>query len=125
MNYREKIIQNYIDGYNKFDIDKMVTDFDNAIVFENIQNGEKNMSITGLEEFRQQAEKGTTYFTERTQTIKSYKHSDNSTEIEIDYHAVLSMDFPNGLKKGQVIQLSGKSIFVFAGDRITKLTDMS
>jgi hypothetical protein len=125
MNYREKIIQNYIDGYNKFDIDKMVTDFDNAIVFENIENGEKNMSITGLAAFRQQAEKVTTYFTERTQTIKSYKHSDNSTEIEIDYNAVLSMDFPNGLKKGQKLQLSGKSIFVFAGDRITKLTDIS
>ena len=125
MNYREKIIQNYIDGYNKFDIDKMVTNFDNAIVFENIENGEKNMSIKGLAAFRQQAEKVTTYFTERTQTIKSYKHSDNSTEIEIDYNAVLSMDFPNGLKKGQKLQLSGKSIFVFAGDRITKLTDIS
>jgi hypothetical protein len=125
MNDREKIIKKYIDGYNKFDIDKMVADFDDDIVFENIQNGEKNMSLTGLTAFRQQAEKATTYFTERTQTIKSFKHFDNSIEIEIDYNAVLAMDFPSGLKKGQELNLSGKSIFVFAGDRIIKLTDIS
>ena len=35
MSIREKIIQSYIDGYNQFDIDKMTTDFDETIVFEN------------------------------------------------------------------------------------------
>ena len=42
MTNREKIIKNYIDGYNQFDIDKMVFDFDDNIVFENIQNDETN-----------------------------------------------------------------------------------
>jgi hypothetical protein len=125
MTPKEKIIQNYIDGYNQFDIYKMVADLDDDIVFENIQNGEKNMSLTGLTAFKQQAEQATTYFTARTQTIKSFKHFDNSTEIEIDYNAVLGIDFPNGLKKGQELNLSGKSIFVFAGNKIIKLTDIS
>ncbi len=35
---RESIIQNYIDGYNEFDIEKMVRDLDDEIVFQNIQN---------------------------------------------------------------------------------------
>jgi hypothetical protein len=83
------------------------------------------MSIIGLQAFRQQAETATSYFTERTQTIKSLTQLDNSIEVEILYHAVLNMDFPNGLKKGQELNLSGKSIFVFEGDRIIKLTDIS
>ena len=35
------------------------------------------------------------------------------------------MDFPNGLKKGQELNLIGKSIFEFDGDKIIKLTDVS
>lgn len=122
---REKIIKNYIEGYNQFDIDKMVTNFDESIVFENIQDGEKNMSLIGLKEFREQAEQAKAYFTERTQTIKSFVHSETTTEIEIDYNAILNMDFPNGLKKGQELNLVGKSIFKFNKDKITRLTDIS
>lgn len=125
MKNREKIIKNYIEGYNQFDIDKMVTDLDNNMVFENIQNGETNMSLTGLAAFTQQAEQAKAYFTERTQTIKSFVHSEITTEIEIDYNAILGMDFPNGLKKGQELNLVGRSIFEFNGDKIIQLTDIS
>ncbi len=125
MKGREKVIKNYIDGYNQFDIDKMVADLDDNIIFENNQNGETNMSLTGLAAFRQQAEHAKAYFTDRTQTIKSFIHSDNTTEIDIDYNAILGMDFPNGLKKGQNLSLVGKSIFEFNGGKIIKLTDIS
>ena len=125
MTERESIIKNYVDGYNTFDVDKMVVDFDENVVFENIQNGETNMSLSGLTEFRQQAEQAKNYFTKRTQTIKSFSHLDNVTEIEIDYYAILGMDFPNGLKSKQELNLKGKSIFKFFGDKIIKLTDIS
>lgn len=125
MTDREKIIENYIDGYNQFQIEKMVTDFDDEIIFENIQNDVKNMTLNGLIEFRKQAEQAKAYFSERTQTIKSFKHTDNITEIEIDYKAILAMDFPNGMKKGQVLNLIGKSVFEFGGAKIIKLTDIS
>lgn len=125
MTDREKIIKNYIDGYNQFDIDKMVADFSDSIIFENQQNGEKNMSLKGLTEFRHQAEQAKAYFTERTQSIKSFNHFDNRSEIEISYRAILAVDFPNGLKKGQEINLLGKSIFEFDGDKIIRLTDIS
>ena len=122
---REKIIKNYIEGYNQFDIEKMVTDFADSIIFENIQNGETNMSLKGLAAFKQQAEQAKAYFTKRTQTIKSFVHSENTTEIEVDYSAILGMDFPNGLKKGQDLNLVGRSIFVFDRNKIIKLTDIS
>jgi len=82
MTDRVNIINNYIDGYNQFDIKKMVADLDDNIVFENIQNNETSLSLKGLTAFKQQAETAKTYFTKRTQVVKSFKHFDNSTEFK-------------------------------------------
>ena len=119
------MISSYIDGYNRFDIDKMIADFDNNIIFANIQNGETTMSLMGLTAFKQQARQAEEFFYERAQTIKSFNHFDNCTEIEIDFKASLAMDLPNGLKKGEQLNLSGKSIFEFDNNRIIRLTDIS
>jgi hypothetical protein len=125
MTDRENIIKNYIEGYNNFDIDKMFADFDESIIFENIQNGKVNMTLSGISALKEQAEQAKSYFSNRQQTIKSFVHNDDETEIEIDYSAILAMDFPNGLKKGEKLNLTGKSIFKFADNKVVKLTDIS
>ncbi|MCV2486729.1 nuclear transport factor 2 family protein [Flavobacterium sp. SH_e] len=122
---KEKIIQNYIEGYNQFDIDKMIADFDELVIFENIQNGEINLTLNGIKEFSAQAEKGKEYFSARKQTITSFIQDEITAIIDIDYYAVLAVDFPNGLKAGQELSMKGKSIFQFSDDKIVKLTDMS
>ena len=125
MTNRTILITSYIEGYNEFDVDKMVENFDEHIVFENISSGETNMLLTGLKAFKEQATQALQYFSSRNQTILSLTHRNNETEIEIDYNATLAIDFPNGLKKGDEIKLRGKSIFKFSGNRITGLTDIS
>jgi hypothetical protein len=125
MNDRETIVKNYIEGYNQFNSDKMFVDFDEHVVFENIQNAELNMSLMGLKALRDQAEQAKRYFTTRRQTITSFKHSGDETEIEIDYFAILAIQLPNGLKKGDELNLKGKSIFKFLNNKIIKLTDIS
>lgn len=122
---REKVVKNYINGYNNFDIDKMFAEFDESIIFENIQNGEVNMTLSGISAIKEQAEKAKYFFSSRQQTIKKFVHNDDETEIEIDYSAVLAMDFPNGLKKGEKLNLTGKSIFKFSDNKVVKLTDIS
>nr|WP_199000248.1 nuclear transport factor 2 family protein [Flavobacterium sp. ASV13] len=122
---REKIIQNYIDGYNEFDANKMMADFGDEIVFENIQNSEVNMTLNGLNEFKEQAEKAKSYFSKRSQVITVFNHFESKTEIEIAYCAVLAMDFPNGMKRGQELNLKGKSVFEFLDNKIIKLSDVS
>ena len=122
---KEKIIKDYINAYNNFDIEKMLTHLDEQIKFENISNGVTNMTLTDLNSFRKQAEQSKNLFTTRKQTIKSWTHQDNLTEIEIEYNAVLAIDIPNGLKKGDNLNLEGKSIFKFSGDKIIELTDIS
>lgn len=122
---REKIIQNYIDGYNEFDVKKMTRDFDDHIIFKNIQNDEVNLTLNGISEFKQQAEQAKAFFINRSQQIISIKHDNDTSEIEIKYVATLAMDFPNGLKKGDKLELKGKSIFNFQGNKIIQITDKS
>lgn len=122
---REQIIQNYIEAYNQFDVDKMVADFDESIVFENIQNGETNLTLNGIKEFTAQAEKAKEYFSVRKQTITSLVQDKITAIVEINYYAVLAMDFPNGLKAGQELNMKGKSIFQFSDNKIVRLADMS
>lgn len=122
---REIIVKNYIEAYNNFEIDKMVADFDEKIIFENIQNGEVSMSLSGISALKQQAEQAKNFFISRQQIIKSFAHNDDETEIVIEYSAVLAMDFPNGLKKGAILNLTGKSIFKFLNNKVIKLTDIS
>ncbi|HEY1055813.1 MAG TPA: nuclear transport factor 2 family protein [Emticicia sp.] len=125
MEQREQIIQHYIESYNNFDIEGMLKDLDENVQFENISNGEVNLSTKGLAALKEQAEKAKAFFSSRKQIIKSFQHTDNKAEIEIDYHAVLAIDFPNGLKKGDELNLKGKSIFVFDGSKIIAITDIS
>jgi ketosteroid isomerase-like protein len=125
MENRILIIQNYLDGYNRFDIDQMLADCDEHIVFENVTGGEVNMSLTGLPAFRSQAEQAKAYFSTRNQKATHFKHESDSTEVEIEYAAVAAMDFPNGLRKGDEVRLQGKSIFQFSNGKIVRITDLS
>ncbi len=124
-NKNEKMIQNYIAGYNEYDVEKMIRDFEDKIIFKNIQNNEVTMILNGIDAFKQQAEQAKSFFESRQQQIVSFKHENNVSEIEITYNATLAMDFPNGLKKGDKLELKGKSVFVFQGDKIIQLTDIS
>lgn len=125
MEQREQIIQHYIESYNNFDIEGMLKDLDEHIQFDNISGGEITLSINGLSAFAEQAEKARAFFSERRQTIKSFSHSDKQTEIHIDYHAILAIDLPNGLKRGDSLNLKGKSIFTFSDAKIISITDIS
>lgn len=125
MNSRERIIQDYVDAYNAFDIDKMVADLDENAKFVNISDGIVNMSLIGLNAFREQAEHSRNLFSTRSQTIKSFLHKEDETEIEIDYHGVLAIDLPDGPKKGEELRLQGRSVFRFSGNKIVELTDLS
>lgn len=126
MNKREKVIRNYIAAYNSFDIPRMLADFADDIQFENMQNNVTTVTLEGKDAFREQAEMAMEYFSDRKQTITSIQHLSDYSEIEIDYEATLAMDFPGSVKKGDKINLKGKSIFTFTEDnKIQKLLDIS
>ena len=123
--FRETIIRNYVDAYNFFDVERMIRDMDENIRFRNIQGAEVNLTLDGIADFKRQAEQAKTFFKSRHQQILSFKHMEDATEIAIRYSAVLGIDFPNGLKKGQKLELNGRSVFKFEHDKIVELTDIS
>lgn len=125
MNNREATIRNYIDAYNSFDVDGMMKDMVDDVVFENISGGQVNMKLNGLQAFRQQAEQAKSYFSSRRQIITDVMHRGNETEIAIDYEATLAIDLSNGMKVGDELKLTGQSVFTFEGDKIIALKDIS
>ena len=125
MQHRELIISNYVKAYNNFDIEDMLKNLAPSVKFQNISNGDVDMELDGIEAFRSQAEQATELFERREQIIRSFKHTGNKTEIAIDYNAILAADLPNGLKKGDELNLKGHSIFAFDGDKIVGIMDIS
>ena len=125
MEDKEIIVKNYVNAYNNFDVNGMIADMDQSIVFENVSGGKVNITLNGLNEFKAQAGQGKNLFSSRQQAIKGFTHTNEQTEIEIAYYAVLAIDLPNGMKKGDELNLNGRSIFKFSGDKIVGITDIS
>jgi len=122
---QKQIIESYVKSYNDFDIDGMVKNLSENVVFENISNGKVNLRTEGLREFIKQAESAKHYFKQREQTVKSWEFSDSKVSIAINYEAILAIDLPNGLKTGDTLKLKGKSEFQFENGKISSIADKS
>jgi hypothetical protein len=120
-----KIIESYVEAYNRFDVAGMLLSADPAIAFENISNGKVTLRTNGLDELRKQAEESKGYFIERKQVIKEMKFGDGVVEAIVDFSGILAADLPGGLKAGEKIEVKGRSIFKFRNDRIIGITDLS
>jgi len=121
---KEQIISHYVNAYNAKDIHAMLADMAEDVVFENYSNGVCDLRLEGLEAFRRQAVRASDLFTQREQSITGFRHHEGGpSEITISYKATLAADLPNGMKKGEVLKLNGRSVFTFSGNRVVKLED--
>ena len=121
----QKIIENYIEAYNQFDIEGMLRDMHDEVRFENISNGEITLSTNGIIELRNQAKQAKELFKERKQKITNITFQSDEVEVDIDYTGIIAVDIPNGPKAGDKIELKGKSIFKFKSNKIIELKDVS
>ena len=121
---REEIIRSYVQAYNAFDVEGMMKDLDPNIRFENVSDGVVNMTLNGLEDFRTQALRAAEMFSEREQTIGSFEHGDDVTQISIRFRGMLAENLPGGLQRGDEINLQGTSVFHFADDKIISIADI-
>ncbi len=121
----KEVIDAYVAAYNSFDVPGMVKLLHKDILFRNISNGEVDMETTGIQKFRELAEKSTKLFSSRSQTILDCSTIDGKIEVIIDYEGILAIDLPNGLKTGEKMQLRGKSVFKIEEGKITLIEDYS
>ncbi|TGE27382.1 nuclear transport factor 2 family protein [Hymenobacter metallicola] len=122
---QKQLVESYIDAYNRLDVAGMLQPLHQEVVFRNISNGEVDLTLTGKGSFRQQAEQTLQYFSQREQRVTDWHISVDKVEVQLDYSAVAALDFPNGLKAGDLLQLQGKSVFEFKDGLIASITDIS
>jgi len=119
------LIDQYIEAYNNMDVAGMLLTVHPDVEFKNISEGTVNASANGVEELQALAEKSKSLFSERQQTILAFETDENKAVASIAFRAVVAGDLPNGLQKGQVLSLTGRSEFYFRDGRIFKITDIS
>jgi hypothetical protein len=119
------IVDHYIDAYNRMDVDAMLESVHPHVEFKNISAGVVNASTSGVAELKTLAEQSLSLFSERCQVIESFQVQGSQAVASIAFRAVVASDLPNGLKKGQVLNLSGSSEFEFKDGVISKITDIS
>lgn len=122
MNHSQ-LIERYIEAYNAFDIETMLSTLHPDITFQNISNGEVNTETQGIEAFRTLAEQSKGLFTSRKQTITHIETNESQTHIDVAFEAVLAIDLPNGLKAGETLKLQGSSEFTFRDGKIVSIID--
>lgn len=122
---RKEIIDHYISAYNLFDVPSMLLYLHEEVEFRNISNGEVNLSLQGIAAFREQAEQAAKLFEEREQVMLAYQEWESVAEVTIAYRAVLATDLSEALKAGDTLELQGKTIFGFWGDKIVSIEDHS
>lgn len=122
MNHSQ-LIERYIEAYNTFDIETMISTLHPDITFQNISNGEINAETHGIEAFRTLAKQSKGLFTSRKQTITHIETNESQTRIDVAFEAVLAIDLPNGLKAGETLKLQGSSEFIFRDGKIVNIVD--
>ena len=122
---QKEIIESYISSYNSFDVDGMLKNLNENIVFENISNGVVEMKLEGINAFKDQAIAATKYFQEREQKITSWEFNEMVVSVLIDYQGILAIELPNGMKPGDTLKLKGKSTFTFLDKTVVKIVDES
>ncbi len=122
---KREIIKGYVQSYNDFDVDNMIKHLHKDVIFENYSDGQLSHRTEGIEVFKKQALSAKEYFISREQKIQVWQFKDKQVKINIDYQAILATDLPNGMKKGDTLNLKGTSIFDFQDGEISKIVDES
>lgn len=121
----KRVINEYIKAYNDFNVDNMLQNIHEEVIFRNIAKGEVNLELIGKNELKKQAEEAVNLFEERKMKITAQKIESNTLKNKIDFKGILALDMPDGHKKGEIIELKGKSLFKFKGNKIILIEDIS
>ena len=122
---KENAICGYIAAYNHFDIEGMVSFVHPDLIFRNVSDGEIDTQTQGIEDFRQLANRSKDLFSSRHQEARRFEFAADVVKVEIAFEGVLARGLPGGMKKGEVLQLTGRSEFEFKDGKIYKITDVS
>ncbi|HDS1580311.1 TPA: nuclear transport factor 2 family protein [Stenotrophomonas maltophilia] len=123
--HRRRLIEHYLQAYNRFDIDGMLAVLAHNVRFENHSGGRMTLATEGVDAFGELARQSAQMFSEREQRLLSLVFDGNQATAEIGWRGVFAQDIPDGPRAGAVLELQGQSAFLFVGDRIARIVDRS
>ena len=118
-------IRRYITAYNERDIDGMLANVTEDVVFENISNTGQSMRLDGKEMMRQVADVSGNAFSYRRQRLINLVSGAGKAAAEIEFEGRAAVDLPNGVKAGQTVKVRGASFFEFRGPLLCRIADYS
>ncbi|MBK7539535.1 MAG: nuclear transport factor 2 family protein [Myxococcales bacterium] len=122
-------VARYLAAYNAIDVDAMLATMADDIIFDHVSNATESVRTEGKESLEQLARQTASLMSARTQTVRQAVCQEQGEltrcALLVDYEAVVAMDLPDGLERGQVLRLRGASFFELRGDLITRITDLS
>jgi len=121
----QALIEQFLDAYNRFEIEGMMELVDPEIEFRNVSGGDVDTTAIGQDEFRELAEQSAFLFSSRKQTPTNIQAEDDVVSVDIDFVGTLATDIPDGPKAGEELRVAGRSEFVFRDEKIYRLTDFS
>lgn len=119
------IVNKFIEAYNSFDIEGMLSLLHPDVDFINISGGKVDAVTSGKDEFGELARKSASLFAERKQKIISIEEAGSVVKTEIQYYAILAEDLSTGMKKGDHIEIRGRSEYNIKDNLIISIKDIS
>jgi len=123
MTLNKNRIENYLNDYNRKDIDAMLVHFADDVIFESVSNTSGVIKVNNKKELSELAFMSVEYFSERRQSVLSWVIDAEKIAIEINYWCKIAKNLPNGKKAGEEMTLRGASFFTFKEGLITRLVD--
>ncbi len=119
------LIEEFLNAYNRLDVDAMMELVDPEIEFRNVSGGDLDTTAIGEDEFRAVAEQSAFLFSSREQTPTKFEAKGEVMSVDIDFAGTLATGIPDGMKAGAELRVTGRSEFVFRDEKIHRLTDYS
>jgi len=120
---RQALIEQYIEAYNRFDIEGMLAVLTDDVRFEHHAGGDLSVATDGKAEFEKLARVGAALFASRRQTIEELHEEGDEVMAIVAFHGEIAEDIPDGPGAGTVIEMDGTSTFRFAENRISQVVD--
>ena len=119
----KQVVDQYVQAYNTFDIDGMLSLMHEDIIFKIISGIRTNLSTKGKSEFVEIAEQAKEIFSSRCQKIRNYFFDSNKAVVEMDFEGILKLDLDDSITSGERLIFRDKFVFKFKDGLIVSLVD--
>lgn len=123
-NDSRRVVEDFINCYNRKDIDSMLNLLADDIQYEYISNSNGiTTQASSKEQFREISRMAAENYEDRQLTAIHWVMSENSVAVETELWCRLAKDLPNGLKAGEGLRLKGATFFIIENGLIKRLVD--